>query len=161
MQIVKSWFDSNGSRSNPGGFRERRLAEYATEEWRRQQEQNFNDLRLMPRIYSGFLQPLQTPGITYRRIQEEANTFPISLHESNTLRNQALQLEIGATRITVQEVRNLQAILHYKAQLCIGLSTRDNYWRDIRNEVRYQAHKSRKILIELEELAQELGRFKV
>ncbi|GKD96778.1 putative polyprotein, partial [Tanacetum coccineum] len=58
----------------------------------------------------------------------------------------------------VKAMRNLQAIIQYKAQICFGQSTKDNHWSDQREDVRIQNKEARRILIELEALAQRLGR---
>ncbi|GKB87661.1 hypothetical protein Tco_0959933 [Tanacetum coccineum] len=41
-----------------------------------------------------------------------------------------------------------------KAQICFGMSTKDNHWSDQREDVRIQNKEARRILIELEALAQ-------
>nr|GFC36850.1 hypothetical protein [Tanacetum cinerariifolium] len=80
------------------------------------------------------------------------------MDKSNAWRSVAQDLELSAAKEAVKAMRNLQAILQCKAQICFGRSTKDNHWSDQKEDVRVQNKEARRILIELEALAQGLRR---
>nr|GFD01251.1 hypothetical protein [Tanacetum cinerariifolium] len=88
----------------------------------------------------------------------KANQTPIRMDKSDAWRSVAQNLELSATKEAVKAMRNLQAIIQCKAQICFGQSTKDNHWSDQREDVRIQNKEARRILIELKALAQGLGR---
>ncbi|GKB47062.1 hypothetical protein Tco_0897815 [Tanacetum coccineum] len=101
---------------------------------------------------------------TCEEVMKISNHFLESLQKlSSHLKNQehytnvALDLELSAAKEAVKAMRNLQAIIHCKAQICFGKSTKDNHWSDQREDVRVQNKEARRILIELEALTQRLG----
>ncbi|GJV71544.1 ORFIII-like polyprotein [Tanacetum coccineum] len=68
-------------------------------------------------------------------------------------------LNLQQQKKAVKAMRNsYKQHLQYKAQICFGKSTKDNHWSDQREDVRVQNKEARRILIELEALAQGLGR---
>ncbi|GJW02339.1 hypothetical protein Tco_1561195 [Tanacetum coccineum] len=97
-------------------------------------------------------------GALYRHYQLKANQAPIRMDKSNAWRTVAQDIEISAAKEAVKAMRSLQAIIQCKAQICFGKSTKDNHWSDQREDVRIQNKEARRILIELEALAQRLGR---
>ncbi|GJW79413.1 ribonuclease H-like domain-containing protein [Tanacetum coccineum] len=88
-----------------------------------------------------------------------SSTVPQCLLEEyeDYLRRIAQDLELSAAKEAVKAMRNLQAIIQCKAQICFVQSTKDNHWSDQREDVRIQNKEARRILIELEALAQRLG----
>ncbi|GKD59484.1 hypothetical protein Tco_1296993 [Tanacetum coccineum] len=78
------------------------------------------------------------------------------MDKSDAWRSVAQDLELLAAKEAVKAMRNLQAIIQCKAQICFGKSTKDNHWSDQREDVRVQNKEARRILIELEVMAQRL-----
>nr|GFB65677.1 hypothetical protein [Tanacetum cinerariifolium] len=64
-----------------------------------------------------------------KRYQLKANQTPIRMDKSDAWRLVAQDLELSAAKEAVKVIRNLQAILQCKAQICFGRSTKDNHWR--------------------------------
>ncbi|GKG05693.1 hypothetical protein Tco_0325779, partial [Tanacetum coccineum] len=91
------------------------------------------------------------------RYQLKANQTPIRMDKSDAWRSVAQDLKLSAAKEAVKVMRNLQAIIQCTAQICFGQSTEDNHWSDQREDVRVQNKEARRILIELEALAQRLG----
>ena len=114
----------------------------------------------MPQIYHGTL-AFQQPGALYRHYQIKANTTPISLAESSAYFGIAQQLERAAAKEAVSAVRHLLAVLDFKAQVCMSMSTKDNYWGDHRPDVKRQNKETRRLLIELEKLCNDVGRVQI
>ncbi|GJZ63570.1 Orf y [Tanacetum coccineum] len=106
---------------------------------------------------------LQSPNAFQKNMKTtceelKANQTPIRMDKSDAWRSVAQDLELLAAKEAVKAMRNLQAIIQCKAQICFGQSTKDNHWSDQREDVRIQNKEARRILIELEALAQRLGR---
>ncbi|GKG32204.1 hypothetical protein Tco_0427154, partial [Tanacetum coccineum] len=106
------------------------------------------DFQLLPRIFTKTIFTPEEPGALYKRYQLKANQTPIRMDKSDAWRSKE----------AVKAMRHLQATIQYKAQICFGKSTKDNHWSDQREDVRVQNKEARRILIELEALAQGLGR---
>ncbi|GKE81921.1 hypothetical protein Tco_1551921, partial [Tanacetum coccineum] len=60
--------------------------------------------------------------------QLKANQTPIRMDKSDAWRSVAQDLELSAAKEAVKAMRNLQATIQYKAQICFGKSTKDNHW---------------------------------
>nr|GEX43633.1 protein NRT1/ PTR FAMILY 2.11-like [Tanacetum cinerariifolium] len=69
----------------------------------------------------------EEPGALYRRYQLKANQTPIRMDKSDAWRSVAQDLELSAAKEAVKAMRNLQAIIQCKAQICFGQSTKDNH----------------------------------
>ncbi|GJX49226.1 Orf y [Tanacetum coccineum] len=102
---------------------------------------------------------------TCEEVMKISNHFLESSQKlSSHLKNQehytkvAQDLELSAAKEVIKAMRNLQAIIQCKAQICFGKSTKDNHWSDQREDVRVQNKEARRILIDLEALAQRLRR---
>nr|GEW25614.1 ORFIII-like polyprotein [Tanacetum cinerariifolium] len=115
------------------------------------------DFQPLPRIFTKTIFTQEEPGALYRRYHLKANQTPIRMDKSDAWRSVAQDLELSAAKETVKAMQNLQAIIQCKAQICFGKSTKDNHWSDQREDVRIQNKEARRILIELEALAQGLG----
>ncbi|GJR21851.1 hypothetical protein Tco_0970378 [Tanacetum coccineum] len=92
-------------------------------------------------------------GALYRHYQLKANQTPIRMDKSNAWRLVAQDIKLSAAKEAVKSIRSLQAIIQCKAQICFGMSTKDNYWSNQREDVRIQNKEAIRILIELEALA--------
>ncbi|GJZ64678.1 hypothetical protein Tco_0621099 [Tanacetum coccineum] len=68
--------------------------------------------------------------------QLRANQTLIRMDKSDAWRSVAQDLELLAAKEAVKAMRNLQAIIQCKAQICFGQSTKDNHWSDQREDVR-------------------------
>ncbi|GJY21393.1 hypothetical protein Tco_0393959 [Tanacetum coccineum] len=134
---------------SPNAFRE----EY--EDYLRRSHEDFQPL---PRIFTKTIFTPEEPGALYKRYQLKANQTPIRMDKSDAWRSVAQDIELSAAKEAVKAMRNLQAIIQCKAQICFGQSTKDNHWSDQREDVRVQNKEARRILIELEAMAQRLGR---
>ncbi|GJT48745.1 Orf y [Tanacetum coccineum] len=86
---------------------------------------------------------LEEPGALYKRYQLKANQSLIRMDKSDAWRSVAQDLELFAAKEAVKAMRNLQAIIQYKAQICFGQSTKDNHWSDQREDVRIQNKEAR------------------
>ncbi|GJY83380.1 hypothetical protein Tco_0496756 [Tanacetum coccineum] len=98
----------------------------------------------------------EEPGALYRHYQLKANQAPIRMDKSNAWRAVAQDIEVSATKEAVRAMQSLQAIIHCKAQICFGKSTKDKHWSD-QGEYVKQNKEATRILVELEALAQRLG----
>ncbi|GJX49228.1 hypothetical protein Tco_0276073 [Tanacetum coccineum] len=116
------------------------------------------DFQPLPRVFTKTIFTPEEPGALYKRYQLKVNKTPIIMDKSNAWRSVAQDLELSAAKEAVKAMRNLQAIIQCKAQICFGKSTKDNHWSDQREDVRVQNKEARRILIELEALTQRLGR---
>ncbi|GJR42805.1 hypothetical protein Tco_1310908 [Tanacetum coccineum] len=94
-----------------------------------------------------------------RHYQLKANQNPIRMHKSDARRSVAQDIELSTAKEAVKVMRILQAIIQYKAQICFGMSTKDNQWSNQREDVRIQNKEARRILIKLEALAQQLDQW--
>ena len=148
---------SDEESSTYGGVVTRHCTVKEREEWTRT---NNPDFRPLPRIYHGTLD-FQQPGALYRHYQIKANTTPISMDESSAYAGIAQQLERAAAKEAVIALRHLQAILAFKAQVCMSKSTKDNYWGDHWPDVKRQNKEARRILLELEKLCNDVGRVQI
>ncbi|GKC30627.1 Orf y, partial [Tanacetum coccineum] len=110
-----------------------------SEEYEDYLRRSHEDFQPLPRIFTKTIFTPEEPGALYKR-------------------SVAQDLELLAAKEAVKVMRNLQAIIQCKAQICFGQSTKDNHWSDQREDVRVQNKEARRILIELEALAQRLGR---
>nr|GEY17112.1 hypothetical protein [Tanacetum cinerariifolium] len=109
------------------------------------------------RIFTKSIFTLEEPGALYRHYQLKSNQTPIRMDKSNAWRTVAQDFEVLAAKEAVKAMRSLQEIIQCKAQICFGNSTKDNHWSNQRKDVRVQNKEARRILIELESLAQRLG----
>ncbi|AIT58610.1 ORF4 [Yacon necrotic mottle virus] len=141
-----------GSSSDGGNIR-RKCEVKQREEWLRR---NNPDFQLLPKIYRGQFS-FEEPGALYRHYQIRANTTPIRLEESSIYAGVAQQYEREAAKQAVRTMRHLQAVLDFKAQVCLAKSSADNYWGDHWPNVKKQNQQARKLLSELEALCIELG----
>ncbi|GJX12488.1 hypothetical protein Tco_0204246 [Tanacetum coccineum] len=76
------------------------------------------------------------------------------MDKSDPWRTVAQDIELSTAKEAVKAMPNLQAIIQYKAQIFFGMSTKDNHWSNQKEDVRIQNKEARRILIELEALAQ-------
>ncbi|GJU52434.1 gamma-tubulin complex component 2 [Tanacetum coccineum] len=65
----------------------------------------------------------------YTDYQLKANQTPIRMDKSNARRSVAQDIELSAAKEAVKVMRSLQAIIQCKAQICFGMSTKDNHWK--------------------------------
>ena len=129
-----------------------------SEEYEDHLRRTHEDFQPLPRVFTKTIFTNEEPGAMYKRYQLKANQTPIRMDKSDAWRSVAQDIELSAAKEAVKAMRNLQAIIQYKAQVCFGLSTKDNHWSEQREDVRVQNKEARRILIELEALAQRLGR---
>nr|GFC06720.1 hypothetical protein [Tanacetum cinerariifolium] len=129
-----------------------------SEEYEDHLRRSHKDFQPLPRIFTKTIFTHEEPGALYKCYQLKANQTPIRMDKSDAWRSVAQELELSAVKEAVKAMRNLQAILQCKAQICFGRSIKDNHWSDQREDVRVQNKEARRILIELEALAQGLGR---
>nr|GEU66825.1 ORFIII-like polyprotein [Tanacetum cinerariifolium] len=116
------------------------------------------DFQPLSRIFTKAIFTHEEPGSLYKHYQLKANQTPIRMDKSSALRTVAQDIEVSASKEAVKAMRSLQAIIQCKAQICFEKSTKDNHWSDQKEDIRVQNKKARRILIELEALAQRLGR---
>ncbi|GJX30027.1 putative polyprotein [Tanacetum coccineum] len=129
-----------------------------SEEYEDYLRRSHKDFQPLPRILTKTIFTPEEPGALYKRYQLKANQTPIKMDKSDAWRSVTQDLELSAAKEAVKAIRNLQAIIQCKAQICFGQSTKDNHWSDQRGDVRIQNKEARRILIELKALAQRLGR---
>ncbi|GJR81584.1 hypothetical protein Tco_0152369 [Tanacetum coccineum] len=129
-----------------------------SEEYEDYLRRSHEDFQPLPRIFTKTIFTPEEPGALYKRYQLKANQTPIRMDKSDAWRSVAQDLKLLAAKEAVKSMRNLQAIIQCKAQICFGQSTKDNHWSDQREDARIQNKEARRILIELEALAQRLGR---
>ncbi|GJU60858.1 putative polyprotein [Tanacetum coccineum] len=95
--------------------------------------------------------------ITCEEVMKISNHFQESSQRlSSHMKNQEHYTSITSLRPTKPQSEWIN--LMRGAQICFGMSTKDNHWSDQREDVRIQNKEARRILIELEALAQQLGR---
>nr|GEU49109.1 TPA: orf y [Tanacetum cinerariifolium] len=116
------------------------------------------DFQPLPRIFTKTIFTHEEPRSLYRHYQLKANQTPIRMDKSNAWRSVAQDIKVSTAKEAVKAMRSLQAIIQCKAQICFGMLTKDNHWSDQREDVRVQNKETRRILIEMEALAQRLGR---
>nr|GEY24870.1 RNA-directed DNA polymerase [Tanacetum cinerariifolium] len=115
------------------------------------------DFQPLSRIFTKAIFTHEEPGALYRHYQLKANQTPIRMNKSNAWGTVAQDIEVLTAKEAVKAMRSLQAIIQCKAQICFGKSTKDNHWSDQREDIRVQNKEARRIIIELEALAQRLG----
>ncbi|GJX08992.1 hypothetical protein Tco_0198851 [Tanacetum coccineum] len=125
-----------------------------SEEYEDHLQRNHEDFQPLPRIFTKAIFTHEEPGALYRHYQLKANQASIKMDKSNAWRTVAQDIEISVAKEVVKAMRSLQAIIQCKAQICFGKSTKENHWSDQREDVRIQNKEARRILIELEALAQ-------
>nr|GEW43806.1 TPA: orf y [Tanacetum cinerariifolium] len=129
-----------------------------SEEYEDHLRRSHKDFQPLSRIFTKAIFTHEEPGALYRHFQLKANQTSIRMDEFNAWRTVAQDIEVSAVKEAVKAMRRLQAIIQCKAQICFGKSTKDSHWSDQREDVRVQNKEARRILIELEALAQRLGR---
>ncbi|GJW41197.1 hypothetical protein Tco_0067042 [Tanacetum coccineum] len=129
-----------------------------SEEYEDHLRRSHEDFQPLPRIFTKTIFTHEEPGALYRHYQLKANQTSIRMDKSNAWRSVAQDIEISTSKEAVKAMRSLQAIIQCKDQICFGMSTKDNHWSNQREDVRIQNKEARRILIELEALAQRLGR---
>ncbi|GKE83839.1 hypothetical protein Tco_1557581 [Tanacetum coccineum] len=92
------------------------------------------DFQPLPRIFTKTIFIPEEPGALYKRYQLKANQTPIRMDKSDAWRSAAQDLELSAAKEVVKAMRNLQAIIQCKAQICFGQSTKDNHSSDQRED---------------------------
>ncbi|GJV70064.1 Orf y [Tanacetum coccineum] len=88
----------------------------------------------------------------YKRIHREAHTYPINVDTAHTLEKVAGTMETAAIKNAVTALTEVHEIMRYKAQICCGKRTRDNYFQDVWPEISAQTLKARRLLQEAQEL---------
>ncbi|GJV99421.1 hypothetical protein Tco_1554673 [Tanacetum coccineum] len=124
--------------------------------WNEKEAEEKSNLKTL--IFTKTIFTPEEPGALYKRYQLKANQTPIRMDKSDAWRSVAQDIQLSAAKEAVKAMRNLQAIIQCKSQICFGQSTKDNHWSDQREDVRVQNKEARRILIELEAMAQRLGR---
>ncbi|GJV41555.1 hypothetical protein Tco_1419995 [Tanacetum coccineum] len=124
------------------------------EEYEDYLRRSYEDFLPLPRIFTKTIFTPEEPGALYKRYQLKANQTPIRMDKSDAWRSVAQDQELSAAKEAVKAMRNLQAIIQCKAQICFGQSTKDNHWSNKREDVRIQNKEARRILIELDESKQ-------
>ncbi|KAD6120000.1 hypothetical protein E3N88_11271 [Mikania micrantha] len=82
---------------------------------------------ILPRLFNrdfSFTEPCSL----YRHYQIKANTTPIRMEEGSLYSEFAAQIEAQSAKRAVIAMRDIQAILDCKAQVCVSKSAHDNYW---------------------------------
>ncbi|GKA96614.1 hypothetical protein Tco_0818709 [Tanacetum coccineum] len=129
-----------------------------SKEYEEHLRRSHEDFQPLPRIFTRTIFTHEEPGVLYMHYQLKANQTPIRMDKSDAWRTVAQDIELSAAKKVVKAMRNLQAIIQCKAQICFGMSTKDNHWSDQKEDVRIQNKEAKRILIELEALAQRPGR---
>ncbi|GKD80054.1 hypothetical protein Tco_1342675 [Tanacetum coccineum] len=118
----------------------RQLAWYLTDEGARDIQANIPDLQPLPPNATRIIQT-QEPAKEYKRIQREAHTYPINVDTAGALERIAGTMETAAIKSAVSALTEVHEIMRYKAQICCGKRTRDNYFEEVWPE--YQPKLSR------------------
>ncbi|GKA55042.1 hypothetical protein Tco_0753991 [Tanacetum coccineum] len=100
-----------------------------SEEYEDYLRRSHEDFQPLPRIFTKTIFTPEEPGALYKRYQLKANQTPIRMDKSDAWRSVAQDLELSAAKEAVKAMRNLQAIIQCKAQICFGQSTKDNHWK--------------------------------
>nr|GEY93109.1 TPA: orf y [Tanacetum cinerariifolium] len=129
-----------------------------SEEYEDHMRRSHEDFQPLLRIFTKAIFTHKEPGSLYKHYQLKANKTPIIMDKSNAWRTVTQDIKVSASKEAVKAMRSLQAIIQCKAQICFGKSTKDNHWSDQREYVKVQNKEAKRILIELEALAQRLGR---
>ncbi|GJW64753.1 hypothetical protein Tco_0116637 [Tanacetum coccineum] len=106
------------------------VPQYLSEEYEDHLRRSHEDFQPLPRIFTKTIFTIEEPGALYKYYQLKANQTPIRMDKSDAWRSVAQDLELSAAKEAVKAMRNLQATIQYKAQICFGKSTKDNHWSD-------------------------------
>nr|GEU50083.1 hypothetical protein [Tanacetum cinerariifolium] len=129
-----------------------------SEEYKDHLRRSNEDFQPLSRIFTNAIFTHEEPESLYKHYQLKANQTLIRIDKSNAWRIVSQDIELSAEKEAINAMERLQAIIQCKAQFCFGKSTKDNHWSNQREDVRVQNKEARRILIELEALAQRLGR---
>ncbi|GKA80711.1 Orf y [Tanacetum coccineum] len=145
--VLADSLSSSGRRqsfSNERCLGERRqLAWYLTDEGASDIQANIPDLQPLPTSITRTIQT-QEPAGEYKRIQREAHTYPINVDTACTLKRIAGTMEAAAIKNAVSALTEVYEIMRYKAQICCGKRSRDNYFEDVWPDISAQTLKGKR-----------------
>nr|GFC58776.1 hypothetical protein [Tanacetum cinerariifolium] len=99
-----------------------RVPQCLSKEYEDHLRRSHEDFQPLPRIFTKTIFTHEEPGALYRHYQLKAYQTPIRMDKSDAWRSVAQDLELLAAKEAVKAMRNLQAIIQCKAQICFGQS---------------------------------------
>ncbi|GKE08615.1 hypothetical protein Tco_1412166 [Tanacetum coccineum] len=103
------------------------VSQFLSEEYEDYLRRCHEDFQPLPRIFTKTIFTPEEPGALYKRYQLKANKSLIKMDKSDAWRSVAQDLKLSAAKEAIKAMRNLQAIIQYKDQICFGESTKDNH----------------------------------